>query len=77
MERAAEALESRRERLAELFQLDDIQYQKELKDLEETPEQVRRKMAERLHQLQDKRREEQNHEVQHRLQKRDFASINK
>jgi hypothetical protein len=49
------ALNERRKRLAELYTVEEAQYERELKTNIETPEQVREKMGARLIELKEKR----------------------
>ncbi len=65
-----ELLEKRRQRLVELLTTEEKQYEQEFFANLETPEQVREKMAKRLHELRSKREEMRKAEVDQRLEKR-------
>lgn len=63
-------LDSRRKRLADLLKKEDDQYKQEYLERQETPEDIRRRMAERLESLRSVREAERNEEVQQKNEKR-------
>ncbi len=65
-----ELLEIRRQKLVELLSKEEQQYEQEFFANLETPEQVREKMAKRLHELRSKREEMRREEVQRKLEAR-------
>ena len=60
-------LEQRREKLASLLAAEDRMYEQEFNDKQETPEQVRQHMYERLQMLKAEREEERQSLVQRKL----------
>jgi hypothetical protein len=62
-----EMLELRRQKLVALLTEEEHQYEQEFFANQETPEQVREKMAKRLQELRTKREEKRNEEVKRRL----------
>eukprot|EP01022_Parablepharisma_sp_SALTPOND_P013155 TRINITY_DN1738_c0_g1_i1.p4 TRINITY_DN1738_c0_g1~~TRINITY_DN1738_c0_g1_i1.p4 ORF type:complete len:400 (+),score=87.93 TRINITY_DN1738_c0_g1_i1:9799-10998(+) len=65
-----ELLELRRQKLVELLSREEQQYEQEFFANLETPEQVREKMAKRLHELKSKREQMRREEVQRKLDAR-------
>ena len=63
-----EMLEVRRQKLVALLTEEEHQYEQEFFANQETPEQVREKMAKRLQELRTKREEKRNDEVKRRLE---------
>lgn len=63
-------LDSRRKRLADLLKKEDDQYRQEYLERQETPEDIRRRMAERLESLRSVREAERSQEVQLKNEKR-------
>lgn len=63
-------LEIRRKKLQDLLRLEDEQYKKEYIDRQETPEDIRKRMAERLDQLKSSREFERSQEVNAKYEQR-------
>lgn len=63
-------LDNRRQKLAELLRREEEQYRQEYIDRQETPEEIRRRMAERLEQLKNSREQERRQEVANKLDQR-------
>jgi hypothetical protein len=69
-----EELESRRQRLAELLEIEEGMYKQEYIARQETPQDIRSRMADRLQQLKSAREAERQTDVQRRLEKRSKAA---
>ena len=65
-----ELLENRRRKLAELLRMEDEQYKKEYVEKQETPEDIRKRMAERLDELRSTREAERKQEVSTKYEQR-------
>jgi hypothetical protein len=73
-DRRSEELESRRQRLAELLETEESQYKQEYIARQETPEDIRQRMAERLNYLKTQRETERKADVERRLLNRTKAA---
>jgi DNA anti-recombination protein RmuC len=56
--------------LAELLRQEDLKYKQEIVDMQETPEQVRERMAKRVKELKDEKEQRRVEDVNRRYDKR-------
>jgi len=73
-ERREDDLEARRQRLAQLLESEENLYKQEFIARQETPEDIRNRMAERLRELKSAREAERKADVERRLEKRTKAA---